>query len=159
MITNNGTVKTMEIEKSTVDLIQKICSNRLEIVKTRECCECDLLIRPINSKIDLWLKIQLKSSETQNYLCFKTVKSNGEKYKDIILLLAHVTNKKFWITESNDVDVSQITFGKKKSKYDKHEVKQENLVNELLIWYNKNIYNTTFEKENTPQAKKGSNRV
>ena len=149
-INSDGIVTTMIIEKTGFDLIKNLCSEKMEIIKTRECCEADVLARPLNVCVDLWLKIQLKTSITDKYYCFKTVKSNGKKYKNMVMILVHIPSEQFWTVDSSDINVTKITLGKQKSKYDKYKV--TDICASLLEWYNKNVYNVPFKIGNTPQS-------
>lgn len=151
----DGEFKTTSIEKDGVALIKTILKN-LDVQKTRECCEADICVKPKNVIDDSWLNIQLKTSlaKTTKYN-FSTKKSDGSDYKNMPLLFVNITDKRFWLVEPNKITVKRLNLAKynKNSKYNEFEVKEADLEKTLLEWYNKNIYNTTFYKANTPQSK------
>ena len=147
---DDGELKIMVIEQNGINLIKQLCNKFLNIIKTRECCEADILLKPINASQDKWLRVQLKTSEANGNYNFKATRTNGRKYKNMIILLVHIPDKKFWIIDHKDIEVTTIMMGKKKSKYDKYEV--TDIATSLLEWYNKDIYNVPFEIGNTPQS-------
>jgi len=153
----NGIPKTMIIEKNGIDLIQEKCKNNFVIMKTRECCEADILVKPINEEKNIWLPIQLKvtSKKLNGFDTSVYQFMIGKQYNDMLLLLVCIEDAKFWLFESNDKNINslqRITITDTKSKYDKANV---NDLNEIFnYWYDKNLYNVTFGIGNTPQSEK-----
>ena len=144
------------IEKKGVDLIRKICENKFIIIKTREACEADILVKPIDNDEDIWLPIQLKvtsKKNKRNNMDHYAFNIGAKNYKDMLLLLVCIEDSKFWLFESDDINIQslqKITICNK-SKYDYAYV--ENLNEKLTYWYDKNVYNIPFEKGNMPQNK------
>ena len=152
----DGITTTMLIEKTGVDLIKEISEDIFTIIKTREGCEADILVRPIDVDNDIWLPIQLKITDKkcERYGSVRYSFNLHRNYNDMLLLLVCVQDNKFWMFESNDDNVKslqKISIGINRSVYDYACV--DNLVDMFNYWYNKNIYNITFEKGNTPQSK------
>jgi hypothetical protein len=139
--------KTFLIENSGVNLLKEICENKFDIIKTRECCEADIFVRPIKSIIDNWLQIQLKVTNQKLNSFFVT-----RKYSNMLILLIHINDKKFWLFEPNEIGIGKMTIGKNRSKYDGFEIK--NICDSFDYWYKKQIYNIAFEKGNTPQSER-----
>jgi hypothetical protein len=117
----NGISKTAIIENNGVALIRENCKNKFTIIKTRECCEADILVRPINENFDVWLPIQLKVTSKKH---IRSGMSNysfniGKKcYNNMLLLLVCIEESKFWLFESNCESIqslSKITIGNNKS--------------------------------------------
>lgn len=141
----NGITKACLIENTGVNLIREICKDSFEIIKTRECCEADILIRPKGMAEDKWLKIQLKVSNYRRYAY-----NIRREYTNMLILLVHLDDKKFWLIESNETKQEKIMIGKEKSIYDTYET--TNINSSFTYWYNRQIYNTTFEEGNMPQS-------
>lgn len=134
------------IETKGVDIIGDLCKD-LEVIKTREACDADLLVRPIDSKIDSWLKIQLKTTTSnKNITAFNITR----EYKDMIIIFICTKNKDVWLFDCKDIRVQKYHMGKVESMYDKYKI--TNLQEEILKWYDKKIYNTTFLAGDTPIA-------
>lgn len=152
----NGVPTTMIIENNGVELIKKKCINQFIIIKTRECCEADILVKPINEERDLWLPIQLKVTSKQ---CIRPgikryIFRIHRQYTNMLLLLVSNEDEKFWLFESNCEKIkslNKISIGDKTTRYDTEFV--NNIIDNFNYWYNKNIYNITFENGNTPQSK------
>lgn len=142
----DGVCKVVIIEKMGVDLLRKHCEETLEIVKTRETCEADILVRPLGSKVDSWLKVQLKVTSLKHGIF-----NMHREYNGIIILCINLVREKFWIFDGSKDIGKTISIISDTGKYSQFKV--ENICEELLIWYNKNIYNITFEIGNTPQLK------
>ena len=147
--THTGEVKSMLIEARGVDLIKELCKGIFDIEKTREGCEADILIRPTNEKIDKWLKVQLKVTTSPSEITSFNV---TKRYTNMIVLLICVTNKKYWLFESNSMKIQKYHMGITRSKYDEYKIK--NLCEEFKKWYNKDIYNTKLKIGNIPIALK-----
>jgi hypothetical protein len=152
----DGMFEATIIEKRGVDLIKEKCKDKFIVIKTREACEADILVKPIDEKEDIWLPIQLKVTSKKyvktgsNQYSFNIRK----QYKDMLLLLICIEDKKFWLFESNDKNImstSKITIGNNKSRHNNAIINDLNL--KFIYWYEKNIYNVTFEVGNTPQNK------
>ena len=141
----NGITKACLIENAGVNLIREICQDSFEIIKTRECCEANILIRPKGLAEDKWLKIQLKVSNYRRYAY-----NIRREYTNMLILLVHLDDKKFWLFESNETKQGKIMIGKEKSIYDTYET--TNINDSFIYWYNRQIYNTTFEEGNMPQS-------
>ena len=115
----------------------------------RECCEADLLIKPKKIIVDSWLKVQLKISDSNLDLDYYRFNIRRE-YTNMLILLVHLGDKKFWLFESNNTKMGSFAISKKKSKYESHRI--TNLNESVYFWYNKQIYNTTLEEGYTPQT-------
>jgi len=154
-----GSSMNMIIEKNGVDLIREKCKDKFIVKKMREACKADILVKPINEESDTWLPIQLKISSKKyikhciNLYSF-TTGGKDKQYHNMLLLLVCLEDSKFWIFDSNSVHVkllNKITIGNKKSKYD--DMRIDDLNDTFNYWYNKNLYNITFETGNTPHNK------
>jgi hypothetical protein len=153
----DGISTSMITEKRGIDLIREKCKDKFIIKKMREGCKSDILVKPIDEQKDLWLPIQLKVTlkkyikEGAKHYLFRMRK---KQYNDMLVLFVCIEDNKFWLFEPNyeGIDLLQVVcIGTTKSKYDNMRV--ENLDKEFNCWYNKNLYNISFEKGNIPQHK------
>ena len=147
--TSNNLSKTYGI-----NILKKFIQDDFEIKINDECVSSDIAIKPKNIKEDLYLPIQIKTTEKFNYDCYGFV-LNSNKYKDMLLILICLNEEKIWII--NDIENINLK-GKlnitKKSKYEKYFIKNNSLLNNILLDYYNNLnYNKTYEEINTAITK------
>jgi len=151
----DGIPTNMIIEKSGVDLIREICKDTYIVMKTGECCEADILVKPINNDTNMYLPIQLKVTSKKKESGSGSYNFNiKKKYNNMLLLFVCIEDNKLWLFESNDEKLTalpKISIGAIKSKYDYAVV--DTLIDNFNYWYDKKVYNITLEKGNIPQSK------
>lgn len=131
-IKQNGIITTMMIENVGYNKIKQLIIHIFDVVRTRECCRADILIKPKNINNDKWLPIQLKITQ-------KTISAGyhfniGNDYKNMYMLLYCINDDILWLT--NDSLGKAITSGKFKSKYDKYRLDNDKLCEKMLSIYN-----------------------
>ena len=137
-----------------INILKKFILDDFEIKINDECVSSDVAIKPKNIKEDLYLPIQIKTTERINYDCYGFT-INNNKYKNMLLILICLNEEKIWII--NDIENINLK-GKlnitKKSKYEKYFIKNNSLLNNILLDYYNNLnYNKTYEEINTAITK------
>jgi len=122
------------------------------IKKLVEGTLADFVVKPLNVAEDLWLPIQLKTSNhikrehSSNYSF-----SMGQKnYPDMAIILLCLEDKKMWLINGNDLLVkNNVSIGGKKSKYSQYEV--VHIIEALEDKYN-TMNKQSFNESNQPKS-------
>lgn len=115
-------------------------SSYFDVKKNNESCLADLLIKPINILENNWLAIQLKTNSGKEIAQYSFKKI--DKYPNMIVICIYIPNFKLWIFNGSElINLSSLSIGKKKSKYNKYEIKEEDLIKTLKIAYETGKYN------------------
>jgi hypothetical protein len=143
-------VNSIEQEFSCINYFTNLVKDEFIIKKTFDGCKADITIKPLDSKDDLWLGIQVKSTliktEREQYY----FRLNNSNYENCLILCICETDKKMWLIPYEDV-IGQKTIGiAKKSKYNKYEI-VENLYEHIQKFYN-SLNKFCFEKLNIPTS-------
>jgi hypothetical protein len=145
----DGISTTALIEYNGFNLIKELCIDTFIIKRTRECCLADTLVKPIGNEDDVWLPMQLKVTQKLGDRAKQYKFYVEQKYKNMMILLICVDEKKIWLIDgNNEIETQTISIGQHKSIYDKYQI--TDLPKELTKWYTINDYNITFDKGNTP---------
>ena len=146
----NKDLTTNEIEDLAYNLFKDNLHD-FEVMRTNEGCNVDIIIKLKNK--DLYLPIQLKSilsplSTEFNNNNTKLYSFNGlikDKYKNMVILLICIQEKKFWILDNDDLQTDgKISIGKTSDTYNKYRVDITKLNEKFIELYDKNKtwYNT-----------------
>jgi hypothetical protein len=137
-----------------INILKKFIKNKFELKIMDEGTSADIAIKPKNIKKDLYLPIQIKTTEKFNYNCY-SFGINNQKYKDMLLILICLNEEKIWII--NDVENINLKAKlniTKKSKYEKYFITNNLLLNNILLdYYNNFNYNKTYDEINTAITK------
>lgn len=150
-IKNNKLSKIYTIEQES-NFIKKICeylNNNFEIIKAFDGCNVDLIFRPKNITEDKWVGIQVKTTNIR-HLTYSFHISNI--YKDCLLLFYCCEDENMWLIPENIIEnLTKVSIGYKKSKYNIYKINKDNIFDKLNDYY----YNTSkysFEKLDTPNC-------
>lgn len=120
------------IEAKGNKIFTELLTDIFIVERTYEGCLSDICIKPKDIEDDLWLPIQMKATAgkaSQNRYMFNHIYSD---YSDLILCCVSIEDQRFWIFDNSNIPTVNIGISKanenSKSKYDKFEVKKENLV-------------------------------
>jgi hypothetical protein len=142
-----------KIEYHAVDIIKENLSD-FYVEKTGEGCLVDIIVKPKTNTNNLYLPIQLKSTVQQTFNCYSFAITK-DKYKNMIILLACIKDKKCWIMKNENITTkNKINIGNK-SKYNKYMVNFLDLNASFLKLYNSALHHNkemfdTKEKFNIP---------
>ena len=122
-------------EENTFNKLTTLLINDFIIKKTNDGCYCDMYIKPINMIEDKWMQIQIKTSKYvgRNY----SFSFHNNIYTNMVVILNHLIDNKIWLIKGDLIpSVNKLTIGKKKSIYDKYIVDDNDIKNNLIIFYN-----------------------
>jgi hypothetical protein len=148
--TGSDRINSIEQEFSCINYFTNLVKSKFTIKKTFDGCKADIAIKPLDSKEDLWLGIQVKSTliktEREQYY----FRLNNSNYENCLILCICETDKKMWLIPYEHI-IGQKTIGiAKKSKYNKYEI-IENLYEHIQKFYN-SLNKFCFEELNIPTS-------
>ncbi len=124
-------------------MFKEMINELYDIKKTFDGSLVDFCIKKKDVLEDKWIPVQIKTSSNTNSFHVEN------KYKDMILLLINIADKRFWMMNGNDfLNQIKIEIGKKKSKYSIHEFNNTNVF-EFIDKYSINTIQKSFEEYNT----------
>jgi len=134
--TRCGDNRSFIIEDKGIVYIKKLFKDFFEIRLTDDGCLADFAIRNINSKEDLWLPIQLKTTKSNKYSYIFKLHKN--KYINCIILCLCENEEKLWILNGNEVNETESLHINKSNtcKYSFEEIIKNNLQNSIVKYYN-----------------------
>jgi 7-cyano-7-deazaguanine synthase in queuosine biosynthesis len=148
-IENNELSKICNIEQEFkfIKEFQELVKCELNSIKAFDGCNVDIIFKPNNIIDNNWVGIQVKTTNSR-HLTYSFHINNI--YKNCLLLLYCIEDKKIWIIPENIIqNQKKISIGYNKSKYDCYNVNEKDIVNKL-----KELYNITtkfnFDIINTP---------
>jgi hypothetical protein len=122
------------------------------VKKLSDSCKADVVIRKNNEENDLWLGIQVKTTNKKTERGQYYFRLNNGKYNDCIILCICEEDKKMWLIPYEEVNGLKTIGIAPKSKYNKYEVNTENLIEKLNIFCNL-THKFKFNILNTPVGK------
>jgi hypothetical protein len=136
-------------ELKCINYFKNLITDYYTFEKLFDGCKADIVIKNKNVLLDLWLGIQVKSTNKKTEREQYYFRLNNSKYNDCLLLCICEEDKKMWLIPYEEV-IGLKTIGiASKSKYNKYEVNVENLLEKLNIYYNL-INKFDFNTLNTP---------
>lgn len=142
-------------EAKSFAYIKSLIDKHFEVIKTYESCRADMIIKPINNNKNEWLGIQLKSClhiEDKIQYSFRKIGI----YKNMLIICIAMPENKIWIFEGEELyGKNSISIGKniqQISKYNKNEITKYNIIQYLLLKYEK-YPKFTLELFNIPVSK------
>jgi hypothetical protein len=145
----NNKIELLEQEYKCIQYFMELTCETFNVMKAFDGCNSDIIFKPNHNLSNEWVGIQVKSNFKLNRTyCFSILND----YKDCLLFLMCMENKKMWLIPSNIIKNQQkLSIGVNKSKYSIYEVSPENINDKLFELYNKNFKNT-FENLNIPKC-------
>jgi hypothetical protein len=126
-----------------------LTSLNFSVIKAFDGCQADIIFKLKDKDSNEWVGIQVKSTSKLNKTYSFTILND---YKDCLLFLMCLEDKKMWLIPSNIVKNQQkLSIGVNKSKYKIHEVSLNNINEKLFKLFNNNNKNT-FENLNIPKC-------
>jgi hypothetical protein len=136
-------------ELKCINYFKNLITDYYTFEKLFDGCKADIVIKNKNDKFDLWLGIQVKSTNKKTQKEQYYFRLNNSKYDDCLLLCICEEDKKMWLIPYEEVTGLKTIGIASKSKYNKYEVNVKNLVEKLNIYYNL-INKFDFNTLNTP---------
>jgi hypothetical protein len=155
--TADGHTTSSVIQLSVINKIKERCPG-FDVQKIRDGCSSDIIVKPISSADNRWLKIKVKScSHPYRYSGFRVVK----KYDGVVYLMMYVktdkTHKfheqqsfdKCWIVTPDELEL-KVHYMDSNPKYDKYLTRLDDLSRKLMSLYELDIYNSDSINANMP---------
>jgi len=139
-------------EMKCINYFKHLVSNNFAVTKTFDGCKSDIIIKKFDELQDLWLGIQVKSTNKKTEREQYYFRLNNGRYDNCILLCICEEDKKMWLIPYQEVHGLKTIGVAQKSKYNKYEVTSETLIEKLTIYYNSTI-KFDFKTLNTPTSK------
>lgn len=137
-ILNGRTNECAVIEATSFSYIESILSDSFHVRRTTEGCEADILIRPIESTTDLWLKIQLKSTKEKVYNMYSFSVLPHKYGNDVVYILTCEPDDTIWCVERCEIAHLKCKLNiSNNSKYDKYECTHSSLIKKLEKIYDR----------------------
>jgi len=152
LYSGDNNLSSLKQEYSCVNYFTELVKSNFEVKKTFDGCKADIVIRPNLCNEDIWLGIQVKTTNKKTDREQYYFRLNNGNYENCLLLCICEEDKNIWLIPYEDVK-GQKTIGiAKKSKYNVYEVNKDNLFEKILAFYN-SIQNFTFDILNVPTSK------
>jgi hypothetical protein len=152
LYSNGNNLSSLNQELKCINYFKNLIIEYYTAEKLFDGCKADIVFKPKNEEQDLWLGIQVKTTNKKTQRNQYYFRLNNGKYDNCILLCICEEDKKMWLIPYDEVDGLKTIGIAEKSKYNKYEVSTENLIEKLTIYYdisNKFDFNTL----NTPTNK------
>ena len=142
---------SLQQEYNNINYFKGLIENYFTIIKTFDGCKSDIAIKKNTEINDLWLGIQVKTTNKKTDREQYYFRLNSGKYDNCILLCICDEDKKMWLIPYDEVDGLKTIGIAKKSKYNKYEVNNDNLIEKMNNYYE--ISNTfSFDILDTPTS-------
>jgi len=141
----------LQQEYNNINYFKGLIENHFTIIKTFDGCKADIAIKKNNEISDLWLGIQVKTTNKKTDREQYYFRLNSGKYENCIILCICDEDKKMWLIPYEEVDGLKTIGIAKKSKYNKYEVNNDNLIEKMNNYYE--LSNTfSFDILDTPTS-------
>jgi hypothetical protein len=122
-------------ELKCINYFKNLIIEYYTVEKLFDGCKSDIVVKPKNEEQDLWLGIQVKTTNKKTERNQYYFRLNHSKYHDCLLLCICEEDKKMWLIPYEEVEGLKTIGIAKNSKYNKYEINIENLTEKLRIYY------------------------
>ena len=129
----NIPIDTHAQEYSVLKAFQIYCKD-LHFNILKEGCLADCAIKPINETSDVWLPIQVKTTQSLKHGVYHFTINNH--YENMFILLFCIEEQRIWLINGNIVNISDISIGHYKSIYSRYEYGSVDIATTLISVYN-----------------------
>lgn len=142
LYSNENKLSSLQQELKCINYFKDLIGDHFTTIKSFDGCKADIAIKKIEEIEDLWVGIQVKSTNKKKDRSQYYFRLNNGKYEDCLILCICDEDKKMWLMPYQEVkDLKTIGIAQK-SKYNKYEVNKENLIEKLTNYY---VVNKKFE--------------
>jgi hypothetical protein len=139
-------------EFNAINYFKNLINEKFIIVKSFDGCKADIVIKKFEETEDLWLGIQVKTTIKKTDREQYYFRLNNSKYENCLILCICDEDKKIWLIPYEEVNGLKTIGIAKKSKYNKYEVTNNNLIEKLNFYYT-SINKSQFDVLDTPTSK------
>ena len=138
-----------DLEYDSIIYLRTIIGDSFDVKFNSENCISDCCIKPKHITEDLWLMVQLKSTEKPNPLGYHFDCNSKSKYINCIIMCICASDKKMWIFDGNIIIPKILSIGLLKSKNGEFEITKETIHDKITNYYNE-FPKYDFETTDTP---------
>lgn len=132
---NDNKLSALEQELKCINYIKELICDYFITIKAFDGCKADIVIQKFDVIEDLWIGIQVKSTNKKTDKNQYYFRLNKGKYDNCLILCVCDEDKKMWLIPYEKVEGLKTIGIAQKSKYNKYEVTKENLIDNLTIYY------------------------
>jgi len=122
-------------EFKCINYIKDLICEHFSVIKSFDGCKADIVIKSSEETEDLWLGIQVKTTNKKTDRGQYYFRLNSGKYENCLLFCICDEDKKMWLIPYEEVKDLKTVGIAQKSKYNKYEVTSENLIEKLSYYY------------------------
>ena len=149
---NDDKLSSSEQEFKCINYFTALIGDKFTTIKSFDGCKADIVIKKNDIIEDLWVGIQVKTTNKKTERSQYYFRLNNGKYDDCLVICICEEDKKMWLIPYGEINGLKTIGIAQKSKYNKYEVNKENLVDKLIYYY---TINSKFEFKtlDTPTSK------
>jgi hypothetical protein len=152
LYSNDNKLSSLQQELKCINYIKELIGDHFTTIKSFDGCKADIAIKRFEEIEDLWLGIQVKTTNKKTEREQYYFRLNNGEYDNCLLLCICDEDKSMWLIPYEEVKGLKTIGIAKKSKYNKYEVNKENLIEKLTNYY-KLINKFEFNILDTPTSK------
>ena len=122
-------------ELNGINYFKELIGDHFTTIKSFDGCKADIAIKSFEEIEDLWLGIQVKTTDKKTEREQYYFRLNNGEYDNCLLLCICDEDKNMWLIPYEEVKGLKTIGIAKKSKYNKYEVTKENLIEKLTNYY------------------------
>ena len=138
LYSNDNKLSSLQQELKCIDYLKHLIGDHFTTIKSFDGCKADIIIQKNDSIEDLWVGIQVKSTNKKTDRSQYYFRLNNGKYENCLILCICDEDKKMWLMPYAEVNGLKTIGIAQKSKYNKYEVTKENLIEKLNKFYDVN---------------------
>jgi hypothetical protein len=136
LYSNDNKLSSLQQELKCINYIKDLIGYHFTTIKSFDGCKADIVIKSFEEVEDLWLGIQVKTTNKKTDREQYYFRLNNGEYDNCLLLCICDEDKKMWLIPYEEVKGLKTIGVAQKSKYNKYEVNNENLIEKLTNYYN-----------------------
>lgn len=154
LYSNDNKLSSLRQEFNCINYFKELIKDNFVINRPFDGCKADIAIKSVEENTDVWLGVQVKTTNKKTERGQYYFRLNAGKYDDCLILCICDEDKRMWLIPYEDVKGMKTIGIAKKSKYNKYEVTEENLFEKLTGYYNL-LNKFEFKVLDTPTSKTG----
>jgi hypothetical protein len=135
LYSNDNKLSSLQQELKCINYIKELIGDYFTTIKSFDGCKADIAIKSFEEIEDLWLGIQVKTTNKKTEREQYYFRLNNGEYDNCLLLCICDEDKKMWLIPYEEVKGLKTIGVAQKSKYNKYEVNKENLIEKLNNYY------------------------
>ena len=135
LYSNDNKLISLQQELKCINYIKELLGDNFTTIKSFDGCKADIIIKKFEEIEDLWLGIQVKTTNKKTDREQYYFRLNNIEYDNCLLLCMCAEDKKMWLIPYEEVKGLKTIGVAQKSKYNKYEVSKENLIEKLNNYY------------------------